>query len=310
MRVTLIVAAVALVIAVLAWKVCLVRAPIAVPGFSQMWHEQAYGLDEGEVIRFLPPPYSPLRMQMLRGGNVGLPPTVMGQMAFHANVGARRQWGASYATGNVSGSISWGTQLTRPEVDIPLELGRLAVDGDWYVRSEASVERRMRGLESILSQVTGKDLLIEKRMVERDVIVAGGQWVYHRLEVTPAAAAVMGRLVPRNTAVHLFVDDSELLLGDMGGGSGDLAGFLQQLEGNTGRRIIDEIEGVRPKRIQFSTYMMERRPDGPGMDQYLANVQKQTSLKFTKTKRAVGVWFVRERGATTLGQTTQPGVQR
>jgi hypothetical protein len=187
--------------------------------------------------------------------------------------------------------------LTHPELDIPLELGRLAVDGDWYVRWEASVQRRMQALESILSQVTGKNLVIEQRMVERDVIVAAGHWVYHRLEVSPAAAAAMGRLSPRNTAVQLFVDESELTLGEMGAGSGDFAEFLQQLEGNVDRRIVDETEGARPKRVQFSTYMMERRPDGPGLDQYLANVEKQTSLKFTKTKRAVGVWFVRERGA-------------
>jgi hypothetical protein len=295
----------ALLGAIFVWQRWFVAKPVALPALTTQWHEQAYGLDEGEVIRFLPPPYSPLRMQLLRGRNVGLSPNVTGQMAFHANLGAGRQWGASYATGNVSGSIAWGTQLTRAEVDIPLELGRLAVDGDWYVRSEASVERRMRALESILSQVTGMDLMFEKRMVERDVLVAGGRWTYHRLEVTPAAAAAMGRLAPRNTAVQLFVDDSELLLGDMGGGSADFAGFLQQLEGNTGRRILDEVEGVRPKRIQFSTYMIQRRPDGPGLDQYLANVEKQTSLKFTKAKRAVGVWFVREKPAT-----TQPGAQQ
>src|SRR4051812_6497502 len=55
-------------VGILAWKLCVVASPTAIPVLTKQWHEQVYSLDEGETVRFVPPPYDPERMQdtMLR----------------------------------------------------------------------------------------------------------------------------------------------------------------------------------------------------------------------------------------------------
>src|SRR3954464_164378 len=129
------------------------------------------------------------------------------------------------------------------------------VDGDWFVRTEASVERRMAALQSIFRSYTGKEILLEKRMVEREVLVASGQWAFHQIEEKDVKLR-QGKAVLRKGSVALYVDNEDLW-DENGGGSGALVDLFQRLQQMTRLRIIDEVAGQRPKRVQFSDYLMQ-----------------------------------------------------
>src|SRR4051812_38764802 len=96
----------------LIWKLCVVAGATAAPSFSQQWHEQVYGLDEGEFLRFIPPPYSPARMKDFAGHWAGAPPkNQTGQLVYHELPTRIHQWGMSSATGDVKTAMEYTSRL-------------------------------------------------------------------------------------------------------------------------------------------------------------------------------------------------------
>jgi hypothetical protein len=157
-----------LLIAVLAWKLCWVPRPTAVPTLSKQWHEQVYGLDADEVLRLIPPPYSPERMQILAGfgTNPGFP--AIGQIVLFSqpqpNSPLTMKLSGSIGDGTVLNAAIWATTPTGRYVDKAIE--NTPVHGDWIVRGEAPEERRIQALVPMLKQITGKDFAFEKGTVE------------------------------------------------------------------------------------------------------------------------------------------------
>jgi hypothetical protein len=287
--------------ALLVWKVSLVAQPTALPMLSKEWHDQVYGLDPDEVVRFVPPPYSPQRMKDFARGWAGAPPkNVLGQLAYHVLATRTINWGMSSGLGNLASGPQWSTKLTSPDLDIAADLKWVAADGDWIVRIDSPVDGQMKALESILSAVTAKELRFEKKLVERDVIIARGTYVFHEDQnyTTLATQAGIGR--PRAGEVHLYTLPLSPILGG-GGGSGELASLFEILESSTHRKFVDDVQAPRPKSISWSNNSSQYSAAGKEtkLDQLLAIVQKQTSLQFSKEKRAMPVWFVREKLATT-----------
>jgi hypothetical protein len=297
----LVIVGVVMVLLVAAWWLCFMGKPTAPAALGKKWHEQTYSLDEGEVVRLIPPPYSPQRAVELAKAVPGrLPPGLKGQIAFHANLGAFRPWTISAGPGSIDGGIGVSTNLSRREVEFPATWGFRAVDGDWFVNTETSIEQRMAALQSIFTTYTGREILLEKRMVEREVIVASGRWAFHPLEVGKGVILKQGEAVLDHRPVALFVDDNDLQ-NKSGAGGGSLRAFFQRLEEIVRLGVIDEVEGLKPRWVEYSNYITPRGPQNAGaaQDQFLRNLQKQTGLKFSRVKKAVPIWFVSERGATT-----------
>jgi hypothetical protein len=273
-----------LVIALLAWKLCFpAGVPTAAPALARQWHQQVHGLDDDEVIRLVPPPFSQQRRTDLAGPSRTLPPQIVGQMAYHVRPSGPRRWGTTYADGNLSSAISWGSSLTRPELNILQEIRYLPVTGDWILRPDAPVEPRMKALESILKQATGKTIIIQKRLVERDVIIMRGSWSYQQDAAYPRLAAREQIDKPQPGAVQLYTLPLSPILGS-GGGSGDLASFIEILESSTSRRFIDEVDEPRPKSIIWRNNSSQYRAaeDEKKLDQLLQSWKSRHRSNFSK----------------------------
>ena len=280
-------------IAVLAWKLCFVAAPASPPKLGVDWHEQTYGLDPGESARFVPPPYSPGRMQDLGRGWAGAPPkNVTGQLIYHALPARTLQWGMSSAKGNVMSGFTFANKLTSAQLDVSEDLKRLQIDGDWVVRINDPLERRMKAMESLLSAITARNLLIEERPVEQDVIVVRGKWTF-----MPPSAPARSR---RPNSVHFYTDRIDEQ-GGAGGGSGDFGQLMHRLEQIAGKKVVDEVEVLPQGKVLWeNSHSADRASQSEaGLAQLLLNLQQQTGLEYLRTKRQVPVWFIRDRGATT-----------
>jgi len=291
--------AVVLGFALLTWNLLHVQTPQLPPKIAMEWHDQVYGLDPDEVVRFVPPPYSPQRMKDFGRGWAGAPPkNELGQLAYHVLPTRTIHWGMSSGIGNVTSAVTWSAKLTSPELDIADDIKWLVADGDCITRINSPVDRRMQALESILSTVTGRSLSFEKKLVERDVIIARGTFAFHEDE-NFAALSTQARIgQPRAGEVHLYTVPLSPILGG-GGGSGDLASLFEILESSTHRKFVDEVQEPRPKSISWSNNHSQysAAENENKLDQLLAVVQKQTSLQFTKEKRPMPVWFVRQKSA-------------
>jgi hypothetical protein len=281
-------------IALLAWKLLHVQTPPLPPKLASDWHNQTYGLDDDEMERFGPPPYSPRRMQDFgRGWGGSAPKGYTGQLSYHALPNRTVHWGMSSAQGDLLSAIAWCNGLTLADLDIPEELRRLPLDGDWVVRINAPIDPRMKALESICCAATRRDLIFEKKIAECDVIVARGNWNF---------IAVQGgreKRTPRRS-IQFYTDKLDEQEG-AGGGTGDLTQVFHRLEEIAQRKVIDEVSGRPKSDVEWYNNYSEHEADKSeaAMAKLLENLTKQTSLEFVRTKRMMPVWFIREKSPTT-----------
>jgi hypothetical protein len=122
--------------------------------------------------------------------------------------------------------------------------------------------------------------------VEREVIVARGQFAHKPLsDATRYPSHV--QLYPDAT----FEDGMW-----SGGGSGTLARLLEEVSSKANRQVIDLTTSAPKGRIAWSYYISQEHPDQDekALEQFLKNVADQTSLQFTREKRPVEMYFVRE----------------
>src|SRR5436190_9296290 len=104
-----------LLVAILAWKLCMAAKPTAIPVLTQRWHEQVYSLDEGETVRLISPPFSPQR-----GKEAWIGGTLSGRQAAFSVIGNEVQrTGTTTDAGDVGSAIEWCTSLKEPDLDLP-----------------------------------------------------------------------------------------------------------------------------------------------------------------------------------------------
>ena len=247
-------------------KVCCVDRPRAWPELTEQWLAQEYALDENEVIRLVAPPWPK--------GRRGLRPVGQEHIAVQSVADAVIVAGGP-----------------RPlSVEFPESLRSIRVNADCvFRRGPTAHQRKLEALASILSQVSGKEIVIDLAFVEREVIVAQGKWSLRPL---------VG--VSEPDTVHLHHGMKYLGLQSFGN-SGTLAEFLRQVEWAAKVRVVDEVDGGRPERITWE-WTLAPAGEGTELKDLLASMEGQTSLRFVFARRRIPMWMVRERGAT-----TQPG---
>jgi hypothetical protein len=149
----------------------------------------------------------------------------------------------------------------------------------------------MKAMESILSSITGRDLIIQEMPAERYVIIARGRWEFH---------PISGARLRSGQAVHFYTDKLDPQEA-AGGGTGNLTDFFQRLEDITRIRVINEVTDGPTKPIEWANNFSASRAAGtePPLRDLLDNLTTQTSLEFIRRPRMVPVWFVRERSTTT-----------
>jgi hypothetical protein len=248
-----------------------------------------YQLNGREVIKRVPPPYPSERIQLsLRHAYGNKLPDVdlsrHGTTVFNwvepANL---KFWSFTQSVSNPR-SILTLADIHRYQLEMPGELGRQSIPGDWIVRKSATAEERLRAVEALLLKLP-RPVRLERRKVERDAIVIRGIYEFH---------PIPGMNPPHNIqfgAGDLLHPWSELL--GAGGGAGTLKDLFDGLADRTNHYVFDEtLDGNR--RIQWSNHLDDtvREDDqDEGRDSLLQNLALQTSLRFTIERRTVDVWF-------------------
>ncbi|MFZ2148619.1 MAG: M56 family metallopeptidase [Sedimentisphaerales bacterium] len=176
------------------------------------------------------------------------------------------------------------------EYEGPEELLSLKLPGDWIVRTGTTIEERIKALEELLAEEIGCHLSFEKRIVERQVIVASGQFKFHPLSGTY-----------NDSQLHLYSDKLDPDESSGGGTADSVAELLTEIGDNVGMPVIDETESYEEIRIPFGSHgscSLERIKNdvekARKLDMLLVNLTKQTELQFTVERRPVEVWFVTE----------------
>jgi hypothetical protein len=280
------------------WKISFVTPPTAPPNLTQRWHEQTYGLEEDEVLRFVPPPFSPRRLQLVPGRFLSSSNSP-GQVFYRSDRGPDN-WTDIDATGSVYSAALSTLGLTPLDLDVPPGLRSIKADGDWFIRIPSPLERRAQALQSILSAVTGRDLVIEYRQVTRDAVVASGTFQFRALPGYEGAADLPPILL------QLYVDEQDIQQERVSWGEGRWPKFFADLQSMTYTPFIDEVEGPRQTFMVWKKWAAPRPiTAAPASDRFLSNLEKQTSLRFTREKRQVWTWVMRQRVVA-----TQPGAPR
>ena len=177
------------------------------------------------------------------------------------------------------------------EYDGPKELLNIELPGDWIIRDEVSQKVKLKALEELLAEELDRYIQFEKRIVEREVIVATGRFRFHPL---PAA--------DNPNRVYMFSDKFEPNAGGGGGTAESVAEFLGVLGNRVGVPVIDETEASKEMNIVYdhhrSAYLSKLtniEEKAKKLEMLLANLTKQTELQFRIEKRPVEVWFITEK---------------
>ncbi len=245
---------------------------------------QLYRLEDGEVLKRIPPPFMPERLVRYRRESPGQAeaiPRGPDRMTFHWD-GALTNWTTGFGSGNdVAWALRYAVRLSRNEYEAPEELLAIELPGDWVVRPEAPKEQLLEALVQIMSVEAGERISADLHDVEREVIVARGEY---KFQPSPAKFG--------KDSIHLY-SDTLSKDGGAGGGSGTLEKLFKWVGDRTGATLIDETESSDVKLSWYNHRSTSRKAltDDPArLDQLLENLEKQTGLEFKTETRSVRIW--------------------
>jgi hypothetical protein len=173
----------------------------------------------------------------------------------------------------------------------PDQLLGMELSGDWILRDDTPAEARARAVEKLVADEFGRHIRVQKRAVERDVIIATGQFKF-----SPVYSEEM---------VVMFADEDESLRkkGEtVINGTNTVSEFLQQLGWLVSVPVIDKTQIAEDTRIEYRaqlswpslrrvTNLSEKKDK---LRFFLDTVSAQTNLKFEITREPVEVWFIAE----------------
>ncbi|MFA6240128.1 MAG: carboxypeptidase regulatory-like domain-containing protein [Candidatus Hydrogenedentales bacterium] len=265
------------------------------PPSSQDWREAfdaVYRLNDGEIVRRVPPPFIPERLEYYRFTDRSQAEAIpSGPDFFHFRWdGELKKWGCGFGFENGLSlvGIVGNLGVNRYEIEGEQELLDLCVPGDWIMRLDSPIESRLKALESIVAEGAGRKIHFERKAVEREVVVVRGSYSFH--SETSAH---------NPDAINIFADTLDPNEG-AGGGSGTLVEFLAWTGNRINMPVIDETSDTKALQVEWANNRSSALKKVPGeernakIDLVLANLAKQTSLQFTRERRTIDVWFVTE----------------
>lgn len=262
-----------------------------VPAWRQRF-DKVYHLEEGQVLKRIAPPFIPERKDYYFEhvpDQAQAIPDGPRMMTFSWDGKLDPEGGGFGGVRDLTEPLDlFGLQSY--EYEGPEELLSLKLPGDWIVRTATTIEERMKALQQLLVEELGRQINFEKRTVEKNVIVASGQFKFHPLSGTY-----------NDSLLHLYSDKLDPDESSGGGTADSVAELLAEIGDNVGMPVINETETYEEMRIPFGSHgscSLERIKDdvekARKLDMLLANLTKQTELQFTVERRPVEVWFVTE----------------
>ncbi|HEV7298725.1 MAG TPA: hypothetical protein VGN72_05110 [Tepidisphaeraceae bacterium] len=181
-----------------------------------------------------------------------------------------------------------GIYAKGPDVLVGLEFDDVALDGDWVIRKAAEQDEALSDLEMILADQLGRNIIFERRKVERDVIVARGNYAFTKLWADqPDDVVLVSQGASHDPNSHIW----ERRRGE----------FLKQVGIRCGVPFIDESRGGGGIiKFRFDPSVVVRRVagrtalDDATLNAMLENLSKQTGLTFTRERRAIDAWVAFE----------------
>ncbi len=268
---------------------------VAVGEETPAWREkfdQVYRLEDEEVLRRIPPPFIPERMDYYRIENSSQAqqiPKGPDYFCFHWT-GQLRKWASGFLNGNpltLAGVLESVLDLENFEFEGPKQLLSAKLAGDWIVNPDVEREKKLEALAGIFEKATKRKIEFVPEKVEREVVVAGGDWTFD---------CNNGK-----GTVHLRADESDPNEGG-GGGSGTMDAFFNRLGSLINLRVVDETTTKAPQNFQWRTHhssYVSRTPAGAQREEKVKKLlevaSEQTGVSFVMEKREVEVWMVREK---------------
>ena len=261
----------------------------SLPAFADL-----YNLKPSEVLRRVAPPYIPGRKEYFDNYNASHnlksnPPT-SAQFLMNDKLTLGLQTFGIDENQELETVLHNMLGLKRYEFEGSQSVLRTKVAGDWIVRSDATPQQRVQALGSILQTQMGMNIMIEKRNVEREVIVATGQFALTPLPDPPEAKDYP------NSAIYIYTDNlrTQKWMGNSGGSTVDQ--FLNFLGDEINTQIINQSEPAGNKYLRYLTYDIPSSGNTADLDRLLANIAKQTSLQFKRERRRLDIWIVSLKG--------------
>jgi hypothetical protein len=258
------------------------------PDLEREFHD-IYRLDEGEVIKFIKPPFvlgrQEYQLDILDDPTFALQAPGL-QFGFHWD--NELQMYSGYGGHNVWWVLFYVLGIPEYDYNLPKDL-KIKLAGDWIIRTNSSKDEQLKALEEIIYAETKRIIRFEKRTVERDVIVATGRFDFKPLKSE------------KTDWLYLCLNENDRLVGNIVTHQPVSINELLPLISNTSGidiKIDDRTEKVEVPKIKCRcsadlalNMSKEREKNLPIL---LDNLAKQTGLQFTVEKRPADIWFVTE----------------
>ena len=279
--------------------------------------KEIYRLEEGEVLKYIPPSLVKPRMKideirnslqiLEREGSPIMQPYSSDEIKrMNENKPYTKLFRWNGETGIARGGSAFRDGVTLKYAlrriivlsqfqydDIPDTLSniKIKIPGDLVVRNGAPKEQLLKAFEEILQDYTNRPIHFEKRQVERDVIAVRGKFQFKPLT---------GTYDDNRNRIYVFSDKMDPDERG-GGGSYSLDGFLIQRLGETQLKqhvvnLTESSDNVRFSwHCQLSAYLGKIEPGAERDDKFeqlLDNLSRQTSLVFTRERRKVDIWSI------------------
>jgi hypothetical protein len=214
------------------------------PILAEMAEKHEYGLEDDQLVRVVRPPFPDIRMKYYETGNptqAKAIPRGPDAMSFRWKDDKLSNWGMTFGSGgySVSDVLCALQGFARREIEGDGELIGTDVSGDWIVREGCSNSEFLEQIEQLLRVEYELPIRLKYADVEREVWVADGEYRFSPLPGQPARSET--QLTDRKLVsdpVQIFRKEFNID-GSGGGGSGDLAEFLQNLGDAIGDQVVD-----------------------------------------------------------------------
>jgi RNA polymerase sigma factor (sigma-70 family) len=237
-----------------------------------------YRLDDGQVLKRIPPPFIPERTRYFDQRNLSKMFDMDGGICVFEFADGRAGWnrwtGHQPATIETLMRFCAGVPSYKLEMD---EFDRMeTLEGDWVIRKGASEEDCVAAIAREISLASPRTVVFEKRTIDRDVFVARGGY-------KPTEPPGTKNEPPM---IALYLDkpgkpDNH--------NAGDVHRLLVTLGETMNTEVIDETD--QPKRQGvFWINNVSGGVAGPFREQLLKNVTAQTGITFTPARRLRDVW--------------------